>query len=127
MTAATNVKPFNYTEGLGELIRSYRLYLGMSQRSMADLLCKDRRDYQRIETGRDACPPGLLSTVEALTDQFDSQVEALIDKAIKSGGIKIDVRSDVVSEWERIVAGRAAAVACGEPNLPSITLAAKEG
>ena len=108
-TTATR-RPETYTHGLGELIRAHRLYIGLSQRDMADRMGKDRRDYQRIENGRDACPPGLLGMIEELSDAFAYQVERVLDAAEAQGGLVLEVTEDGSpgKEWERLVAGRAA-------------------
>ena len=105
----TTLNPETYTKGLGEIIRAHRLYIGLSQREMADRLGKDRRDYQRIENGRDACPPGLLGQVEALSDAFAHQVDTVITAAEESGGVVLEVTPDGTGtqEWDRLVAGRA--------------------
>lgn len=109
MTTATR-RPETYTEGLGELIRAHRIYIGLSQRDMADRLGKDRRDYQRIENGRDACPPGLLGMIEELVDAFTAQVDMLLSHAEKHGGAQLSIHLDGSpgKEWDRLVAGRAA-------------------
>lgn len=107
-------QPEGYASGLGELIRAHRVYIGLSQRDMARRLNKDRRDYQRIESGRDACPPGFLSAVEALADQFAHDVELILEEAERRGGLaltyEVDTRQpeDARDDWYRLVAGRAA-------------------
>lgn len=113
-------KPATYAIGLGELIRAHRLYMGLSQRDMATRLSKDRRDYQRIENGRDACPPGMLTAVEALTDQFDSQVEAVLDILKRDGDVTVAIETEGW-DWERNVAGRAALHASAVPDGPQIS------
>lgn len=106
--------PAEYTHGLGEIIRAHRLFIGLSQRDMAERLRKDRRDYQRIESGRDACPPGLLGAVEDLSDDFAHQVEMVLDEADRrdaaDGPLPLAVVTDgnAADEWLRLVAGRAA-------------------
>ncbi|QHB37349.1 HTH DNA binding protein [Mycobacterium phage BirdsNest] len=114
-TATATRRPETYTHGLGEHIRALRLYIGLSQRDMADRMGKDRRDYQRIENGRDACPPGLLGMIEELADAFAYQVERVCDEAEKHADehgtpLVIEVIEDGSpgKEWERLVAGRAA-------------------
>lgn len=114
----TPQRPADYAEGLGELIRAHRVYVGLSQRAMAARLGKDRRDYQRIENGRDACPPGLLGQVEAMSDQFDTAVDTLINHAAAEGGTEVLVDTDPRWEWERNVAGRAALIASTDPHEP---------
>jgi transcriptional regulator with XRE-family HTH domain len=118
----TTPQPADYTHGLGEIIRSHRLYTGLSQRSMADRLGKDRRDYQRIENERDACPPGLLTKVENMSDAFDQQVDAVIEAARKNGGAEILIDTAPRWEWERNVAGRAALLCSVDPEAPRICL-----
>ncbi|URC18150.1 helix-turn-helix DNA binding domain protein [Mycobacterium phage Zenteno07] len=113
-TATTTRRPETYTHGLGEIIRAHRLFIGLSQRDMADRMGKDRRDYQRIENGRDACPPGLLGMIEELSDAFAYQVERVLDEAERRDSADGPLRLSVVvdgspgKEWERLVAGRAA-------------------
>lgn len=107
----TTAEPETYTRGLGELIRAHRAYIGLSQREMARRLNKDRRDYQRIEIGRDACPPGLLSRVEVMTDQFIADVDKVLAEAESSPlakDIPLVIEVDPDDEWNRLVAGRAA-------------------
>ncbi|MBV9869123.1 MAG: helix-turn-helix transcriptional regulator [Frankiaceae bacterium] len=112
----TTKNPETYTEGLGEIIRAHRLFIGLSQRDMAARVGKDRRDYQRIESGKDACPPGLLGQVETLSDAFAYQVETVLDLAEKHAqehdgeALELAVITDGTpgQEWERLVAGRAA-------------------
>jgi transcriptional regulator with XRE-family HTH domain len=116
------LRPETYTDGLGELIRSYRLYLGLTQRAMADRVNKNMRDYQRIENGQEACPPGFLGIVEALADVFEVHVDAVIDAAKEQGGIRIEADSDPAYEWERSVAGRAGVVVATLDDSPEIIL-----
>lgn len=118
----TPLRPTDYTEGLGELIRAHRVYVGLSQRAMAARLNKDRRDYQRIENGRDACPPGLLGQVEAMSDLFDTTVDALINRAAAEGGAEVEVDTDPRWEWERNVAGRAALFTSTDVDAPRVVL-----
>jgi len=120
----TTTKPEGYQTGLGELIRAHRLYIGLSQRAMADRLGKDRRDYQRIENGRDACPPGLMSKVEALSDLFCHQVDLIIEEAEQRKGLSLAVSNDPAAEWDRLVAGRAA-VETSEDAPISLTMSGK--
>lgn len=110
------IAPTTYTRGLGEIIRAHRLYIGLSQREMAERLGKDRRDYQRIETGRDWCPPGLLSQIEELSDQFHHEVTQVLDAADDNGGLTLSIIADgdPENEWDRLVAGRAAVEASAD-------------
>jgi len=106
--------PPTYTAGLGELIRSHRLYIGLVARGMAKHLQLDRRDYQRIENGQDDCPPGLLDKVGDLVDKFDNDVSVLIEAALRetitSGDptVSLTVSDNPAAEWERCVVARAA-------------------
>ena len=96
------------TMGLGEQIAAHRAYIGLSQRGMASRLAFDRRDYQRIEAGRNMCPVGFMDKVAELVDQFDDAVESVLDYATKDGGaVNIEVQRDMRWEWERNVAYRA--------------------
>lgn len=128
MTTEQAPRPAEYAHGLGELIRSYRLYIGLNQREMAVKLGKNRRDYQRIESDQDACPPGLLGKVETLTDDFDDQVSRVIDAAEKDEDRHVEIAVDTGPgwEWERLVAGRAAVIVAGDRKLPRITLTLTE-
>lgn len=117
------MNPETHTAGLGETVKAYRLYLGLSQRSMAERTGKDRRDYQRIENGTDRCPPGYLDTLEALTDEFDAHVDALLEVAVREDGLNLQIDySDPALEWERLVAGRARVIAPSLDPTPSISL-----
>lgn len=105
-------QPETHTYALAELIRAHRAYVGITQYDMAARLGKNRRDYQRIEKGQDPCPPGMLTKVEAISDEFAHDVDALINEADRRGGLTVEI---VVSDppkpreaWHRLVAGRAA-------------------
>lgn len=119
-------EPATYEHGLGEILRAHRLYIGLSQRDMSDRLRKDRRDYQRIENGRDACPPGLLTTVKEMVDAFDHAVDHLIEQvkrqATNDGVDHIRVSVTPADEWQRLVAGCAAVLAYSDDELPRISL-----
>jgi len=97
--------PEEYTEGLGEVIRGYRLYLGLGRLAMADELGMAIRSYERIEDGHRACPPGLMDTLEKTRQRFDDDVAE-----IQSLTTDPEVHTDVASEWHRAVAGRAAMI-----------------
>lgn len=122
----TEKKPAVHTYGLGELIRAHRLFIGLSQRDMAARVGKDRRDYQRIENGRDKCPPGLLTQVEALSDAFAYQVDRVLELAERDGGLELAVSDgDMPGEvWDRLVAGRAAVEADAEAPI-TLTMSGK--
>ena len=117
------VLPTERCYGLGELIYAYRVYMGLSQRGMARRLNFDRRDYQRIEQGRNECPVGFLSKVTELADLFDSVADSIVEAARKVGGrLVVQVSADPLQEWERNVAGRAAIIAAYANDTPRITL-----
>lgn len=105
--------PDTYTHGLGEAIRAHRLFIGLTQTAMGRRFGLDRRDYQRIESGRDACPPGLLGKVEDLSDEFARDVELVLDEAERrdptDGPLALSVVTggEFEDEWGRLVAGRA--------------------
>ncbi|QGH75295.1 HTH DNA binding protein [Mycobacterium phage Quesadilla] len=109
-------RPETHSWGLGEIIRAHRLFIGLSQREMAERVGKDRRDYQRIENGQDKCPPGLLSQVEELSDAFAYQVERVLDEAERRAErpgagpleLAVTIGGSPGNEWDRLVAGRAA-------------------
>lgn len=102
-----------YTEGHGELIRALRLYTGLSQREMARRIGRERRDYQRIENGQDACPAEFLAAMQKMANQFDNAVDVVIAAAeqMRSEGrgfVHLQVLGDDFAAWERAVVGRAA-------------------
>ncbi|UXE04418.1 helix-turn-helix DNA binding domain protein [Mycobacterium phage Funsized] len=105
--------PETHTHGLAEVVRALRLFIGLSQRDAARRFDMDRRDYQRIESGRDACPPGMVSTLEEWADRFAHEVEMVLDLAERrdpaDGPLHLLVVPDGTSEeeWDRLVAGRA--------------------
>ena len=116
------VLPTERCYGLGELIYAHRIYMGLSQRGMARRLKFDRRDYQRIEQGRNECPVGFLTKVTDLVDLFDQVADTIVDKALADGGMSIVIDTDPRWEWERNVAGRAALLAASHPDRPQVTL-----
>ncbi|AHJ88338.1 HTH DNA binding protein [Mycobacterium phage 39HC] len=120
------VVPTERTMGLGELIYAHRTYIGISQRAMAARLEFDRRDYQRIEQGRNLCPVGFLTKVTELVDLFDSQVDAIVDQAqalhARGSALHIEVDTAPAREWERNVAGRAAVIAAARVEPVTIKL-----
>lgn len=107
--APTTPSPPERRHGLGEVIRSARLYTGLSQRGMAKRLNDmDRRTYQRIETGDDPCPAGLLDTVREVLERFDAEVDRAIKAAEAHGTVvEVVVPMDPREEWTRAVIDRA--------------------
>ncbi|AKF14708.1 hypothetical protein SEA_ALANGRANT_43 [Mycobacterium phage AlanGrant] len=121
---AREVRPEGYEHGFGEIIRAHRMYVGLNQREMAVMLGKSRRDYQRIESGQDACPPGLLTKVEGVTDAFDDDVAKIIAAAEETANrlLVVAVSNAPGQEWHRLVAGRAAVIVADDDESPVITL-----
>lgn len=100
--------PDTYAEGLGELIRASRLYLGLSKDGMAKQLRMSDRSYDRIESGERDCPPGLLDSIDKVLQRFDDEVAAMEDWATRKGDLTVEVSPDPRQEWRRAVVGRAA-------------------
>jgi transcriptional regulator with XRE-family HTH domain len=103
--------PAEYTDGLGETVRGFRLYIGLSRPAMADKLGIALRSYERIEDGRAACPPGFLDTLSKLVVTFDKQVDQLMITGLaEKRELSVPVSRDrgLAQEWTRCVAGRAA-------------------
>lgn len=102
------------TEGLGELIRAKRLYTGMSKVGFARKLGISDRHYARIESGQRAtpCPTGLLDSIDAVLDQFDTEVKDLMD-TVGERRVELTVSAAPRNEWARAVLGRAAVHAPG--------------
>ena len=106
--------PADYEDGWGELIRAYRMYMGISQRTMAERLAMSERSLSDIEIGRRRCPPGFVNSVREVVKEFDSDVE----KTVRSASLgehssakkltTVEVTEDVEGEWKRSVIGRAA-------------------
>lgn len=96
--------PTDYTYGLGEVIRGYRLYLGLSRNAMAIALDIAFRSYERIEDGDRACPPGFLDSIRAVVEEF----EYAVTHAVNDGPAGPIVHPGENDEWDRAVAGRAA-------------------
>jgi transcriptional regulator with XRE-family HTH domain len=106
--------PDVYMEGLGETIRAHRTYLGLSKGGMARQLGMSNRSYERIEDGTADCPPGLLDTIDKVTERFDREVQSLVRQAERVGPVEIPVSNDIRQEWRRNVVARAAVL---EPNV----------
>lgn len=96
--------PEDYTFGLGEVIRGYRQYLGLSRNAMAIALDVAFRSYERIEDGDRACPPGFLDSIKVLVGEFDEAVEFMVEH----GPDTPIVRPGENEEWDRSIASRAA-------------------
>lgn len=122
MSTDATPEPADYTDGLGLMFRAFRTYIGIDQWEMARRLGKDRRDYQRIEKGRDSCPPGLVTAAKALMDEFDNHVDLVLAHAKEADGLVIEVSNAVEHEWERAVAFRAAVLASDHGGAISLTM-----
>jgi hypothetical protein len=96
-----------YVEGMGEVLRAARLYVGMSKGGFAAKLGMAERSFVRMERGERPIPPGLFDTVDAVLDVFDTAVELVIKRATRSGDLTIDVTDAGDGEWHRAVVGRA--------------------
>jgi exodeoxyribonuclease-3 len=108
-------RPADYEGGWGELIRAYRLYMGVGQRCLAERLKMSERSLSDIEVGRRDCPPGFVDAVEAVVEDFNAEVDKTIESAADSAGqstdrrvIAIEVPEEPSAEWVRSVIGRAA-------------------
>lgn len=96
--------PPDYTDGLGELIRAYRTYMGISTRVLAQRVGMSERSLSDIEIDRRSCPPGLITSIIEVVEQFETDVQATIDL----GRGRLNVSADPDGVWERAVIGRAA-------------------
>jgi hypothetical protein len=107
-------QPSDYAQGWGELIRAHRVYIGISQRTLAGKLQMSERSLSDIEVGRRACPPGFLNAVQEVAQQFYGDVKKVTDAAdddlvASSGGwFELPVSADPKQEWTRAVVARAA-------------------
>lgn len=102
------VKPTDYSDGYGELVRAYRQYLGFSQRTMAEQIGMTERSLSDIEIGRRRCPRGFINSVEKVVDKFDKDVDRIIEAAPTDTETVLEVSDDPRQEWTRSVVGRAA-------------------
>jgi transcriptional regulator with XRE-family HTH domain len=101
--------PECYTEGLAEVIRGFRLYVGLSKDALAERIGMATRTYERIEYGERDCPPGLLDTLQAMVVEFDTEVERVVDAAAGGEyGDHLAIPVSPLKEWERCVVARAA-------------------
>jgi transcriptional regulator with XRE-family HTH domain len=99
--------PADYAFGLGEVIRGYRLYMGLSRGAMATEIGVAIRSYERIEDGERACPPNFIDTIRGIVDRFDNNVEYMIADGPRDPAVAAGEQN----EWHRAVACRAA-VSC---------------
>lgn len=96
-----------YITGLGEVLRAARLYVAMSKAGFAAKLGMAERSFVRMERGERPIPPGLLDTVDAVMDEFDTAVDLIVERATRSGDLVIEVHDTDDGEWHRAVVGRA--------------------
>jgi len=101
--------PVEYTYGLGEVIRGYRMYIGLGKGAMAAKLGIAERSYERIENGERACPPGFLDSISNVVKEFDEAVEMTVAYAPADPAVFEDRNAE--GEWRRAVVGRAAVLA----------------
>lgn len=105
-------RPPEYHEGYGELVRAYRVYMGISQRTLAEKMGLGERSLSDIEIGRRACPPGFLDSVQKVVDQFLDAVNMLTVRAdlevSKSDETEMVVEVNSRDDWMRAVVGRSA-------------------
>lgn len=106
-------RPADYAQGYGELVRAYRYYVGLTPKAMAKKLSMSEPSLTDIETGRRACPAGLIDNLDKVATEFDDAVQGAIrnvenligeDNPCKFAGVDVDPRD----EWQRAVIGRAA-------------------
>lgn len=96
--------PEGYATGVGEVIRGYRLYLGLSRNAMAIKLGVAFRSYERMEDGTRDCPPGFFDTLRAVVRDFEYAVERVLDDP--PGAPIVHPGED--NEWWRSIVARAA-------------------
>jgi predicted transcriptional regulator len=104
---STEPRPAEYSEGYGELVRAYRSYIGVSQRTMADKIGIGERSLSDIEVGRRRCPKGFINSVEKVVVEHEDAVEKLVEFAGDQGETIIEVSDDPAQEWTRSIVGRA--------------------
>lgn len=104
----TDLRPAEYSDGYGELVRAYRLYLGVSQRTLADKIGIGERSLSDIEVGRRRCPKGFINSVEKVVDEFDTAVETVLSSIPEDTETVLTVSDDPRQEWMRSIVGRAA-------------------
>lgn len=110
---ADQLVPPVYREGYGELVRAHRIYLGLSQRSMAKKIGMAEKSLSDIEISRRECPPGLINTVWKIVEEFDADVDRVIAASegmpiCDLGFADIPVSDAPSQEWKRSVIGHAA-------------------
>jgi transcriptional regulator with XRE-family HTH domain len=110
----TTQRPPDYAEGYGELVRAHRLYIGASQRTMAERIGMAERSLSDIEVGRRACPPGFIDTLDRVVGEFDDAVDTVMRSARQRTDndghqqMAVEVSDKPNKEWDRLVMGRAA-------------------
>lgn len=99
--------------GLGELVRSYRTYIGLSSSAFAREIGIPEAALSAIERNHKDLPESLLESIEALVERFDQEVKELTSMVLKDVGdedmtVDIKVSKDPEDAWARAVTGRAA-------------------
>lgn len=105
----TEERPSDYSDGYGELVRAYRYYMGISQRTLAFKIGMSERSLSDIEVERRRCPRGFINTVEKIVDKFDTDVQGVVDSVPQDTETTFTVTDHPNQEWARAVVGRAAA------------------
>jgi len=109
------IGPEDYREDLGEVVRAYRLYMGLSRPALAKKIDMAFRTYERIEDGTRECPPGFIDTMRELSVRFDDEVDRMIENPRAHS---LQVRPGEDYEWHRAIVGRAALAI---PIVPELT------
>jgi transcriptional regulator with XRE-family HTH domain len=113
VTTTSTPVPADYSDGYGELVRAYRQYLGISQRTLSNKIGIAERSLSDIEIGRRRCPRGFINSVEKVVDEYDAAVEKLVEARGKLEEVIWEVTDDPRKEWDRAVIGRAGVVTGG--------------
>ena len=105
----TAPRPAEYKDNYGELVRAYRMYLGLSQRTMAEKLGIAERSLSDIEVCRRPCPRGFIDSVEKVVDAFEADVQQMIGSLAEwANDVEVKVTDHPRQEWQRAVVARAA-------------------
>lgn len=93
----------------GELLWSYRSYLGLTQRGLAFITSMPRYQLQRMERNAEPCTMELFEKLGTLVTLFNEEVELLKEKAeVSQTPFTLVTGSQPSQEWERSIVGRAA-------------------
>jgi transcriptional regulator with XRE-family HTH domain len=102
-----------WLSGLGELVRSYRMYVSLSASAFAKEIGIPENALSAIERNHRDLPESVLGSIEALVERFDQEVKELVDVSLKDIGdedmtLEIKVSKEPEDAWARAVTGRAA-------------------